>query len=238
MAVKHGSKARVYVNDRNLSGYLRSAGSTAETDTADVSTLLDENKKFIAGLDSAALTLEGLLDQDEGAIEELLNEKLGEVVVGAYLPQGDGLGNVAYGVKGVLVSDEVGTEMGDAGTVSAEIQSDVGRERGVSLHPLGAESTTGDGTGVDNAASSANGGAGYLIVTANTRNGSTTVNVQHSSDGSVWADLVTFTAVGSGAVPDGERIAVSGTVNRHLRATRTLAGSTGSITYFVGFARR
>ena len=78
----------------------------------------------------------------------------------------------------------------------------------------------------------------YLLhVTANDRSATVDVKIQHSTDDSVWADLITFTQVGVGA-ETAEAKTVSGTVNRYVRAARTVAAGTGSITYAVGFARR
>jgi hypothetical protein len=96
-----------------------------------------------------------------------------------------------------------------------------------------------EATSVDNAASSANGGAGYLEVSALTLGGYTNVafKVRHSADNITFADLVTFTAVT--AAPNGQRIAVAGTVNRYLASSYafTGAGTGQSVTAFVGFAR-
>jgi hypothetical protein len=89
---------------------------------------------------------------------------------------------------------------------------------------------------VDNAASSANGGAATLHVPTNTVNGNTTIKVQHSANDSTWADLITFTVVGA-STKTSEIKAVTGTVNRYLRASASTAGSSGSITFMVAAAR-
>jgi hypothetical protein len=238
MAFAHGSRAKFFLHDRDLSTYLKSAGVSREADTAETSTLGDTDKKFVAGLKSGSFPLEGFLDPAVGAVEALLRAQLGNQIVALYLPQGDALGNFGHAALATLKSDEVGTDIGDAGTVAAELEATDEVDRISDLHPLGAENATGNGTGVDNGASTANGGAGFLIVTANDRNGTTVVKVQHSSDGSTWVDLVTFTTVNAATVPVGERIQVAGTVNRHLRVTRTIGGSTGSITFLAAFGRR
>jgi hypothetical protein len=51
-----------------------------------------------------------------------------------------------------------------------------------------------------------------------------TWKVQHSVDNSVWIDLMTFTLANDAT---SERETVSGTVNRYLRAIRTVGGSGG-----------
>ena len=90
---------------------------------------------------------------------------------------------------------------------------------------------------VDNAASSANGGFAILHVPINTVGGGiTTIKVQHSADDITYADLITFTTVAASTTTS-ELKAVSGTVNRYLRATASTAGSSGAITYMLSFAR-
>ena len=99
-----------------------------------------------------------------------------------------------------------------------------------------AHGSLGNLSSVDNSASSANGGAGTLHVPTNTVNGNTTIKIQHSANNSTWADLISFTVVGA-STKTSELKAVSGTVNRYLRATASTAGSSGSITFMVAFAR-
>lgn len=89
------------------------------------------------------------------------------------------------------------------------------------------------GTGVDGGASSANGGVGYLHVTAYSGFTSVAIKVQDSADDNTYADLVSFTNV---TAVGAERVTVAGTVEQYLRSVVTVTGS-GSITLFVGFAR-
>jgi hypothetical protein len=58
--------------------------------------------------------------------------------------------------------------------------------------------------------------------------------IQHSTDDSIWSDLITFTNVT--ATPAKERLTVAGTINRYTRFIRTVSGS-GSIKPFVGLKR-
>lgn len=99
--------------------------------------------------------------------------------------------------------------------------------------------TTGGTGGTVVRANSANGGAGYLQVTALDLGGYTdaVVKIRDSADNVTFADLITFTAVT--AAPDAERKTVTGTVDRYLATSLAFsgAGSNPSITYAVGFAR-
>lgn len=100
-------------------------------------------------------------------------------------------------------------------------------------------SATANGTAQDHGASSANGGSGYATCSALTLGGYTNLQlkVQHSTDNSVWADLITFTALTTAI--HAERIAVAGTVNRYTRAQYTFSGSGSaqSAQIFIGFVR-
>jgi NAD/NADP transhydrogenase alpha subunit len=63
--------------------------------------------------------------------------------------------------------------------------------------------------------------------------------VQHSVNGSVWADLVTFAQVTT--TPTKERVVVAAgtTVNRYLRGNWTKGGAgSPSYVFCVGFGRR
>lgn len=122
-------------------------------------------------------------------------------------------------------------------TMTGEITED-GVDFGVSLHALSAETAFPfDGTTIDNTASSANGGVGTVHVTAIAGAApNAVIKIQHSSNGTVWVDLITFTAVT--VANSSERIEVTGTVNRYLRMTITEGGTTTSVTPVVVFARR
>ena len=76
------------------------------------------------------------------------------------------------------------------------------------------------------------------IPTNSIAGGVTTIKVQHdsASDFSSVAALISFTAVGA-STKTSEMVVCSGTVNRYIRATASTAGSSGSITFMVSFAR-
>lgn len=107
-------------------------------------------------------------------------------------------------------------------------------EQGVIIHPLAARTSDTNGTTVDQSAGTSAGGVGYLQVTAFSGFSGVVVTIEHSTNNSTWATLLTFTTVA--AAPTAERVAVSGTVNRYVRAVIDVTGS-GSVTAFVGFKR-
>lgn len=117
-------------------------------------------------------------------------------------------------------------------TVSGQV------EQGIILQELEQKTTTDwntDSESVDNAASSANGGAGYLQVTEQAAGVTGFIGkIRHSPDDAVYADLITFSNVTT--EPAAERVTVSGTVDRHLLFAGDITG-TGTITVMAGFVR-
>jgi hypothetical protein len=154
--------------------------------------------------------------------------------------QGLAIGNKVQLLLSKESDYEAGAPVADVVKVAITIQADQGIDPGVSLHDLVAETTTANFASVDNAAASTNGGVAHLNATilGGISSPSFTMKVQHSTDNSSWADLVTFAAVtASGA----QRIAVAAgtTVNRYVRGIiSAVAGSTPTCTFNIAFARR
>lgn len=84
-------------------------------------------------------------------------------------------------------------------------------------------------------ANSTGGGIGFQQVTAFSGFTGFVGKVRDSADDTTYADLVTFANVTS--APSAEAVTVSGTVDRYLAVDGNVTGS-GSITLFIGFARR
>ena len=84
-------------------------------------------------------------------------------------------------------------------------------------------------------ANSTGGGAAYQQVTAMSGFTGYVGKVRDSADDTTYADLATFANVTS--APSAEAVTVTGTVDRYLAVDGNVTGS-GSITAFIGFARR
>ena len=153
------------------------------------------------------------------------------------MPGGHSNGARAVLIESDTTSYEVSSPIADVVGASAEFQASDGVEHGVVLSSGSAVSATGNGTSVDNGVATTNGGVGFLSVPTNTRNGNITVKIQSSADNSTFADAITFTVVSS-ATATSQKVEVTGTVARYLRVSCTVAGSTGSATPTVAFARR
>lgn len=239
MAFQHGKQTAVLFNGTNLSPYFNEVSASRAVETAETTAFGSTAKTYIVGLQDGTLSASGMFDGAQGAVDEVLGSTLGgdpnDVV--SMFPEGLTAGRVSLSAAVKRTSYEVSSPVGDVVSASLEVQADGGVDRGIVLAGAAAVTANGSGTAQDAGASSADGGAGFLHVTANTRNGSSTFKVQHSADNVTWVDLVTFASVTQNATAS-ERVVVTGTVNRYLRATHAPGGSTGSATYTMTFARR
>lgn len=235
---RHGKKTAVLLNGTDMSPFLNEATQTQEIETAETTTFSDDDKTYITGLGDGTISTSGLFDGTAGASDDVLSGAIGqEDNTFTVLPEGAAAGSRSIIANGQLTSYEVSSPVGDVVSISAEVQADGGLFSGVALNGLQVVSASGVTGSVDNGAATSGGLLANLHVTANSRDNDATFKVQHSSDGNTWVDLVTFTTV-SASTTTGESITSTGTVNRYLRGSHTLAGSSGSVTYHISAARR
>jgi len=239
----HGKSTGINFAEFNLAPYFNSASVSREAETAESTAFGSTSRSYIVGQKTGTVSVEGMLDSTEDAVDEVLTNVLGSDNTSSPLTLMSG--GTTTGKTCVLAlpnatSYEISSPVSEIVAVSAEFQSNSNIDNGVVLAGNTAVTTTAStGSSVDNAASSANGGVAHLHVTANTSNGSAVAKVQHSADNSTWADLVTFTTIGTGTATSQRSITAAGTtVNRYLRALITPAGSSGSLTVTVAYARR
>jgi hypothetical protein len=237
MAFIHGSKANVYLNGYDLTLFFRSANIGRTADMAESSAFQTGAKSYVAGMNDATCSMEGLYDGSAAAIDERL-EAILAATTKPILNVGLGVeavGTVAHAMECDESSLDVEASTDDVAMITTEFQSSSGAERLLVHKPLTVITTANDGNGtaIDNGAATTAGGVGYLHVTAASGGGTLTVKVQHSVDDAVYADLITFTpstAIGA------ERVVVTGTVNRYTRASDAI--DTGSQTYVMAFGRK
>lgn len=241
MAFIHGKNAKVIHGVYDLSGYLNDGSVSGAVETAETTTYgaTGGSKTYITGLNDGGVQAQGMFDGAADAIDEVLQASIGSDTLApvTFAPNGLALGERVKILLAKTTSYEVSSPVSDVVKVGYQAQSDGGVQHGVSLVDLASVTSTANGTAVDNAASSANGGVGQLHVTANTRSANVVVKIQHSTDNSTWVDLITFTTVAT-TVKTSERSSVTGTVNRYLRVQYTLSAGTGAITLQSSFARR
>lgn len=245
----HGKGTSVLLDEFDLSSYFNSADVSHSVETAETTSFGATSKSYIVGLRDGTLSLSGMWAADTDGSDEELSAILGSAttpLVTAMYDSGT-IGNRATLAKAHATSYSISSPVADIVTITADFNASTDGTTNVTLGlAQGVQLTTGASiafgslgnlSSVDNAASSANGGMANLHVTANTvGGGATTIKVQHSADDSTYADLITFSTVAASTVTT-EQKAVSGTVNRYLRATASTAGSSGSITFHLAFAR-
>lgn len=235
MAFVRGTDTRVLVNEVAASTKLSSitaANARALSDT--VAAFGDEGDKFVPGLRSGQLTLGGPFEQNTVYDEFTAANGVDNGLLVSAAMKGFAVGNQVVTAASDPSSHEMASQVTDAVRFTVEAMADELVDLGVSLHDVTAETATANGTNVDNAVSSANGGVGALHVTAYSGFTNVVFKVQHSADNITYTDLITFTTV-TGITS--ERKTATGTVNRHVRAVWTVTG-VGSITFAVVFARR
>lgn len=238
MAARHGKYTGVFYDAADLSPYFKEAGVSRKADVAETSAFGSSAKTYVVGLVEGGMSASGMFEGAEDAVDDRMNSVLGVETpsIATFCPDGVVIGRACHSAQVRAASYEVSSPVNDVVAVSTEMQADGAVLRGVLLGARTAASSTADGASSDNGAASTDGGAGFLHVTANTRDGASTIKVQHSVDNSVFVDLITFTSVPASTTAS-ERIATTGTVNRYVRARHTPGGSTGSITYTLAFAR-
>jgi hypothetical protein len=211
----------------------------AEAQTEDTTGLGDAWPEHTpTGLQKAALSIgEGLYDDGATNTHEAFRAGNGTARVMVYGLQGDTIGQPFYGHAGAFaLAYKVLAKLGDLTKASVTYLCTGQRDEGVILQNAAtktADWNTEGADSVDNAASSSAGGVGYLQVTAASGFTNSVIKIRHSADDVTYADLVTFAdQVTVGA----QRVAVAGTVNRHLAIDGNVTGS-GSVTVWCGFAR-
>jgi hypothetical protein len=244
----HGKNTAVYVDEFDLTSYFTDVSITQENEVAETTAFGDTNKSYLLGLRAGTLSMSGMWSADTDGSDEELQALLGNATT-PLLTVREGaaaIGGSAVIAQANETSYAISSPVADVHTVSADFECTPNQVSNLTFALAGgvqltagasiAHGSLGALSSVDNAASSANGGAATLHIPTNTVNGNTTIKVQHSANDSSWADLLSFTVVGA-STKTSEIKAVSGTVNRYLRVSASTAGSSGSITFMVAFAR-
>jgi hypothetical protein len=245
----HGKGTGVLLDQYNLSTFFNSADVAQSIDVAETTSFTASSKSYISGLQDATLSLSGLYSQDTGGSDEVLQGILGSAttpLVTVAFEFGT-IGKRCVTGRVHETNYSISSPVADVSSVTADFNASTDAVANQTYGIYGGVMLTagtsiafgslGNLASVDNGASSTAGAMGVLHVTANTiAGGATTIKVQHSADNSSWADLITFTAVSASTLTK-QLSPVTGTVNRYVRATASTAGSSGSITFHIGFAR-
>lgn len=236
------NKTRVMVDQFDISGFLTKMSPQRIRDFAECSDLTSTSHEYTPTLRGGVFTFEGLY-RTNAIVGTSLHDIFAQLpetqlIVTGY-PDTRAAGKPALLMYADAVKYNLDSVVADL--VKAQIECTAQKwaiEHGISLHDLTAETGTGNGTSVDNGAASTNGGVGVLHCTAIAGAApSVVVRIEHSTNGSTWATLLTFAAA-TAATKERVEVAQGTTVNRFLREVHTFGGTTSSITFNSAFARR
>lgn len=239
MPFRHGKNTVLFVNGADLTRYFNEASVSQSVETAETTAFGDDDKTYITGLADGTMSGSGMFDGQAGAVDQILSSVIGSATADVITVGVDGAtaGRVTLSMEARQTSYEVSAPVSDVVAANIEAQATGGVDRGIFLAARSVVTASGQGASQDNAAATSNGGVAYLHATVNTRDGASTFKVQHSTDNVSFVDLATFSSVSASAT-SGQRVAVTGTVYRYLRASHAPGGSSGSVTYSIAFARK
>lgn len=236
----HGRASKVLVDQFNLGVYFDQGTIRRTCDLSETQTFGDNWKeRGVPGLADGSMSLSGFFDAvadgPDARIRAAFADEDGQIITRGH---DFAAGSVVDIMQGVLTSYEEPSAENEVNRLSCEFASEGPMDLGVSLHDLVNQTSTGGGTSVDETAATTQGGVGQLHVTTFGGTGSPTISIQHSTSGSTWANLLTFTAL-TAATAERVELSATATVNRYLRCNIDTAGTVGTgITYQVSFARR
>lgn len=234
MTFRHGKDTVVLAGRFDLSPWLNSVSTPSTFETSDTSHFGTQGKTYIPGASDGKVDLQGLFDSDPTALEDKLAYLKAREDIATAVPLTAAIdGGALVGRRVALCNIKrtafnVESQVSDVVKVTIGFVADGGVRNGwllTDLTPRNSGNTFGTVDGI-----AASTGAKFnLHVTASTAS-SATVKVQHSTDGAVWVDLTTFTLTGGIEAQTG---AVTGTVNRYLRAVTTVSGGTATVALAV-----
>jgi hypothetical protein len=241
----HGKSAAFLHGAYRLSPWVQEVKTSQTIDTADTSHFESVAKTYIVGQHDGTISLSGLYDSHTVVGVANLNDIMSAVVASdvntpvSFAPEGIGIGRAAVMALAKNTQYEIDNVISDVEKFSADIQVTYGIQVGAFISDnTGITGSGVDFTTQDNGASGSPttlGARAMLHVPENTSTGNLTAVVQHSVDGVVWVDLITFAVVGT-LVTTSESKTATGTINRYIRLHTTKTG-TGSVTAVVSFAR-
>ena len=238
MAKENGLGVRLYSHGYDLSADVNVVDSIGYTQALlDVTTLDKAATTRIAGQSDGSLTVNGWfeqLGQHAAYLDSFQMPTTDQIVL---VQMGTGLGDPCSGMTAKEATYNVNRASGSALATTATFSSTAGEqvEWGVMLTASKVTSASaGNGSNVDNGASSSAGLVAYLEAVS-LASGTVVFKVQHSADASTWVDLITFTSIAAAAAPTAERATASGTINRYLRWAST--GTFSNLVFAAGAAR-
>lgn len=245
MSFVHGRDTHVYFDELDLTPYLNAASRSSKTDTAETTTYSRRHKSYIPGMTDGSVSIGGLWDGGEDAVDAMLEPKLAlpdSKPFTIFTSTAPTIGDRVYGMgEGYLTGYDVSSPVGDVTSMTGEIAANGGVFSGnLLLAKSAVVNADANFATVQAAAATSIGYVATLHVLANTLSLGATFSIEHSDDGTTWEDLVTFdltaTATTEGQV---KRAGPNTTVEAYVRAVVDVATGTptGSINAVVAFHR-
>lgn len=241
----HGKGVRVLCDEKDLSPFLKEVSVSAEMEPSEVTTFGDNDREYIPGLRNATLSADGLFAASTTAADDIANFFDGSIGGSTRhtftVDLTRSTGGRALLINADNTTYDISAPVEDIVSLAIDAQASGGYRGGRMLRPLAAATSTGSNTGVltvgtTSAGGTTGGGVGHLHVTSASTLTSLVAKIQHSTSGSTWADLITFTAATQETF---QRSTVSTTVKERTRATiSTFTGGTAkTVTVGIAFAR-
>jgi hypothetical protein len=233
-----GNTTRMFVNTKAVSSTVSAWTASHQRAVSEVTALTDSGARYVPGLMGGSLAVRGPQDSVDQDLHAEIEAAIGQdnSFLATVCPYGTAIGQFAMSILGDVSEHAVDAAVADAVSYAMSASADESVDMGFIVHALGAETADGNGTAVDRLADSANGGVAVLHVTAYSGFTSAGIKIQHSTDNSVWDDLVSFTSA-TDVVAERKFLAAGTTVNRYVRAVTDVTG-TGSVTYLVALSPR
>lgn len=190
----------------------------------DVTDITQSGHSRLGGLFDGGISATAFSDNAAGGEHAVFSPltRLDQIVT--YFNQ-QAIGNPAFSLQARQLNYDYTRAADGMLTEKVDEQLDQYQEWGVQLTP-GPRTDTGatNGTSLNNVQAYAYGAQAYLHAVSFTGT-DVTVTVQHSSDNSTWATLMSFAQI-TGSVPQAQRATVGNatTVNRYLRVITTTSG--------------
>jgi hypothetical protein len=244
---RYGSGAKLLVNARNLTPFIKEGTVSASLEVPETTTWGKSDKEYLpGGIGDITASFDGLHSKSTATADTITNyldAALGGSTnfVTTFGPEGDSTGRWAYLFSAIETKLDVDAPAKDVVGVAFDMQGSGGLDSGVWLRPLSTRSSTASNSAVVCAGSTTlggttGGGVGHLHITVASTVTSITTKIQHSTSGSTWADLISWTSTAETV----QRSTVSGTVKEQLRFTISsyTGGAAKTVTCAAAFARR
>jgi hypothetical protein len=234
MAV-HGKQGRVRIDGFDLSEYVKSVNLDTSNEVVDVTTFGKDSKVYIAGLNDATLTTEGVHDEDKTVLDDLFEGIKATNAVVSYYPFNDAAGNNGFSFQALRSAYALASSITDAVNFSFGSQVTDGVSNVVSIIPLTEYTGANDSAGLDLASGSASGAIVYIHVTGVSDEAD--IIIEHSNDNGVGDAYAEWAKVEDVDTVDGYIIDSAVAIKRWVRVKIAGIGVAETIELQVGIQK-